>query len=63
MRIVRPLLAASLILLCAPQALAWGPLGHRVVARLAEAQLTPSARAEADLPPKMVAELKALGLL
>lgn len=26
-----------------PAALAWGPLGHRVVARLAEAQLTPRA--------------------
>lgn len=27
---------------------AWGPLGHRVVARLAEAQLTPAARVEVD---------------
>lgn len=35
-------------LLCASPAFAWGPLGHRVVARLAEAQLTPPARAEAQ---------------
>jgi len=33
-------------LLLAQPALAWGPLGHRIVARLAEAQLTPRARAE-----------------
>ncbi len=37
-------LAAAL--LCAPPALAWGPLGHRVVARLAAAELTPAARVE-----------------
>lgn len=36
------------MLLCAPSALAWGPLGHRVVARLAEAQLTPRVRAAAQ---------------
>ncbi|HEX7348862.1 MAG TPA: S1/P1 nuclease [Rhodanobacteraceae bacterium] len=35
-------------LLVAPPALAWGPLGHRIVARLAQAQLTPTARAEVD---------------
>lgn len=35
------------ILLCTPPALAWGPRGHRIVARLAEAQLTPRAWAEA----------------
>ena len=35
-------------LLCASPAFAWGPLGHRVVARLAEAQLTPRARAQAQ---------------
>ncbi len=29
----------------AQSALAWGPLGHRIVARLAEAQLTPQAKA------------------
>lgn len=39
-------LAATLF--CAPPAFAWGPLGHRVVARLAEAQLTPQAWAEAQ---------------
>lgn len=32
----------------APGALAWGSKGHRIVARLAEAQLTPAARATAD---------------
>ncbi|MGH8115172.1 MAG: S1/P1 nuclease, partial [Rhodanobacteraceae bacterium] len=37
----------ALTLLCAPSAFAWGPLGHRVVARLAEARLTPQALAEA----------------
>lgn len=37
-----------LLLLAAPSpASAWGPLGHRLVARLAEYQLTPVARAEA----------------
>lgn len=40
------LLAAGLLAL-APLALAWGPKGHRIVARLAEAQLTPAARATA----------------
>lgn len=30
---------------CVPVALAWGPRGHRIVAELAEAQLTPQARA------------------
>jgi hypothetical protein len=34
------------MLVCAPTALAWGPLGHHVIARLAEAQLTPSTRVE-----------------
>jgi hypothetical protein len=34
------------MLACAPPAPAWGPLGHRIVARLAEARLTPEARAE-----------------
>lgn len=32
-------------LLLVPSALAWGPLGHRVIARLAWQQLTPQARA------------------
>lgn len=40
-------LAALLALCLAFPAHAWGPLGHRLVARLAEARLTPEARAEA----------------
>lgn len=32
------------LLACVPVALAWGPRGHRIVAQLAEAQLTPQAR-------------------
>ena len=39
-------LCCLLLLLVAGSAQAWGPLGHRLVARLAEPQLTPSARAE-----------------
>ncbi len=35
-------------LLCAVPAFAWGPLGHHVVARIAEARLTPQAWAEAQ---------------
>lgn len=42
------LLAVAATLLAAPPAFAWGPLGHRIVARLAAAQLTPAARAEVD---------------
>lgn len=38
----------ALTLLCAPSAFAWGPRGHRIVARLAEAQLTPQAKAEVE---------------
>ena len=38
--------ALVLTLTCAPSAFAWGPLGHRIVARLAEAQLTPQANDE-----------------
>lgn len=40
-------LAVALValLLCMPVALAWGPRGHRIVAELAEAQLTPQASA------------------
>lgn len=34
------------LLACASAAFAWGPRGHRIVAMLAEAQLTPQARAE-----------------
>ncbi|WP_202844112.1 S1/P1 nuclease [Luteimonas saliphila] len=43
------LIAALIIayaLFAAPAAYAWGPLGHRLVARLAEPLLTPPARAE-----------------
>jgi hypothetical protein len=39
-------IAFAALLACAPAASAWGPLGHRIVARLAEAQLTPQARDE-----------------
>ncbi len=39
-------LCCLLLLLVAGSAQAWGPLGHRLVARLAEPQLTPSARAQ-----------------
>lgn len=52
MRIVRRLQTLAIVLvllvLAAPPAFAWGPRGHRIVARLAEAQLTPRARAEAQ---------------
>ncbi len=41
-RIALLVLAAGLLV--APMAVAWGPRGHRIVARLAEAQLTPAAR-------------------
>ena len=47
MRLARLLLACASSL-CATPAFAWGPLGHRIVARLAEAQLAPSARTEVD---------------
>lgn len=39
-------LAFLLVLPLSPAAHAWGPLGHRLVARLAEADLDPQARAE-----------------
>lgn len=39
---------ACIVALACPPAFAWGPLGHRIVARLAEAQLTPQAWAEAQ---------------
>ncbi|MGN6788875.1 MAG: S1/P1 nuclease [Rhodanobacteraceae bacterium] len=44
------IMAATLaaMLSCATPAFAWGPLGHRIVARLAEAQLTPHAFVEAQ---------------
>lgn len=47
-RIAAPLTMFTALVLCAPSALAWGPLGHRIVARLAEARLTPQAKAEVD---------------
>lgn len=43
----RPIaLSCLLLLLLAVPAHAWGPMGHRLAARLAEPQLTPAARAE-----------------
>lgn len=47
----RPLsraLLATALLVAAPAALAWGPLGHRIVADLAQPRLTPVARAEVE---------------
>ena len=43
----RALLAIAL-LVAAPAALAWGPLGHRIIADLAQPRLTPAARAEVE---------------
>lgn len=40
------LVAFAAILACARPACAWGPLGHRIVARLAAAQLSRSTKAE-----------------
>lgn len=42
---VRLVVLLAAMLSCVPAALAWGPRGHRIVADLAEAQLTPQARA------------------
>lgn len=45
-RYARRLAVAVVVLVsCVPVALAWGPRGHRIVADLAEAKLTPQARA------------------
>ena len=44
-RIARGALALALACI-APPALAWGAMGHRLVARLAESELTPAARTE-----------------
>jgi len=41
-------MATVAMLLCTSPAFAWGPLGHRIVARLAETRLTPQARTEAQ---------------
>lgn len=46
-RCVFAVLALALSL-CAPAALAWGALGHRVVAQLAQKQLTPTAERQVD---------------
>ncbi|HEX7368717.1 MAG TPA: S1/P1 nuclease [Rhodanobacteraceae bacterium] len=49
MRSLHRLFVVALALaLAAPPAFAWGPRGHMIVARLAEAQLTPRAWAEAQ---------------
>jgi hypothetical protein len=42
------LLLASTMLLVAPSARAWGPLGHSVVAELAQRQLSPAAEREVE---------------
>ncbi len=47
-RLVAFAIACAATLLCAPPVLAWGSLGHHIVARLAEAQLTPRAWAQAQ---------------
>lgn len=39
---------AFFALLCAPSAFAWGVLGHRIVAQLAQKQLTPAAQSQVD---------------
>lgn len=46
-RLAAAVAALATALACAPPAFAWGPRGHAIVARLAEAQLTPQARAAA----------------
>lgn len=43
------LVAFAAMLACARPACAWGPLGHRIVARLAAAQLSPDAAAEVNV--------------
>jgi len=48
MRRVTVILAAIGILATAPQPAAWGPDGHRIVARIALANLTPQARRQID---------------
>lgn len=41
-------IALLTLLLCAPPALAWGALGHRIVAQLAQKQLTATAQSQVD---------------
>lgn len=45
-RVCAVITAIAVMLMSAPPAFAWGPLGHRIVARLAAAQLSPGAAAE-----------------
>jgi len=40
--------AALALLVCSPLALAWGPVGHRTVAALAESQIQPQTREAVD---------------
>ncbi|MEO6967870.1 MAG: S1/P1 nuclease [Rhodanobacteraceae bacterium] len=42
------LLVSLILLLCASPAFAWGALGHRIAAQLAQKQLTPTAQAQVD---------------
>ncbi|HET9818966.1 MAG TPA: S1/P1 nuclease [Rhodanobacteraceae bacterium] len=42
------ILVLVIALSCAPRAFAWGPRGHRIIARLAATRLTPQARAEVE---------------
>src|SRR5690606_13810993 len=53
------LLLASAMLLVTPSARAWGPLGHSVVAELAQRQLSPAAEREVErlLAPEHTARL------
>ena len=48
MKSAAALVMAIVATLLCTSAFAWGPRGHRIVARLAEAQLTPQALAEAQ---------------
>ncbi len=41
---IRPLAILTALTVAASPALAWGPQGHRVIARIAEGRLTPAAR-------------------
>lgn len=48
MRLLVALLSLTALVFVVQPARAWGPQGHRVIAELAEARLTPAARAEVD---------------
>lgn len=41
-------IASLTLLLCAPPAFAWGVLGHRIVAQLAQKRLNPAAQSQVD---------------